>query len=97
VGDVLFFDTRSHDDDLDCADRLGIVVEVDVRRRITFVEARGGQLLRGYVDPRQPLARRDERGEIINSFLRPKRLSDPDRTRYFAGEMLCGVARVRTP
>ncbi len=96
AGDVVFFDTLSRgDSDLDCADRLGIVVEMDARGRITFVEARDGQLQRGYVDPHQPLARRDERGEIINSFLRPKRLSDPDGTRYFAGEMLCGIARVR--
>ena len=96
AGDVVFFDTLSHDDsDLACADRLGIVVDVDARGRITFVEARDGQLQRGYVDPHQPLARRGERGEILNSFLRPKRLSDPDGTRYFAGEMLCGIARVR--
>ncbi len=96
AGDVVFFDTRSRgEEDLDCADRVGLVESVDGGGRITFLEARGGQLYRGFVDPHQPLARRDDSGEIVNSFLRPKRLSDPDGTRYFAGEMLCGVARVR--
>jgi hypothetical protein len=95
-GDALFFDTRSRgDDQLDCADRVAVVEAVGDGGRITFFEARGGQLYRGYVDPGQPLTRRDDRGEIINSFLRPKRLSDPDGTRYFAGEMLCGVGRMR--
>jgi hypothetical protein len=97
-GDVVFFDTRSRgEDQLDCADRVGLVESVGEGGRIAFIEARGGQLYRGYVDPRQPMTRRDEQGKIINSFLRPKRLSDPDGTRYFAGEMLCGVARVRGP
>ena len=98
AGDVVFFDTRGRDEDeLSCSDRVGLVESVDSGGRITFLESRNGQLYRGYVDPRLPLARRDERGEIANSFLRPKRLSDPDGTRYFAGEMLCGVARVRSP
>ena len=77
-----------------CCERTG-VESVDAAGRITFLESRAGQLYRGYVDPRQPLARRAESGEIANSFLRPKRLDDPDGTRYLAGEMLCGVARLR--
>ena len=95
-GDAVFFDTRSRDEEeLSCSDRVGLVEAVDAAGRITFLESRGGQLYRGYVDPRQPRARRDASGEIANSFLRPKRLDDPDGTRYFAGEMLCGIARVR--
>lgn len=95
-GDVLFFDTRGRtDDELYCSDRVALVESVDAAGRIAFLESRGGHFYRGYVDPRQPLTRRDQRGEIANSFLRPKRLDDPDGTRYFAGEMLCGIARVR--
>jgi len=78
--------------ELDHRDHRKLVV---VDGRIAFLEVRGGQLYRGFVDPRQPLTRRDDRGEILNSFLRAKHLSDPDGTRYFAGEMLCGVARIR--
>jgi hypothetical protein len=96
-GDVVFFDTRSRDaEELACSDRVGLVESVDAASRITFLESRAGQLYRGYVDPRQPLARRAESGAIANSFLRAKRLDDPDGTRYFAGEMLCGIARVRS-
>ena len=96
-GDVVFFDTRSRGvEELACSDRVGLVESVDAAGRITFLESRAGQLYRGYVDPRQPLARRAESGEVANSFLRPKRLDDPDGTRYFAGEMLCGIARVRS-
>ncbi len=95
-GDVVFFDTRGRtDDDLYCSDRVGLVESVDTAGRITFLESRDGRFYRGYVDPRQPMTRRDASGEIANSFLRPKRLDDPDGTRYFAGEMLCGIARMR--
>ena len=95
-GDVVFFDTRGRtDDDLYCADRVGLVESVDGGGRITFLESRDGRFYRGYVDPRQPMIRRGPSGEIANSFLRPKRLDDPDGTRYFAGEMLCGIARMR--
>jgi hypothetical protein len=96
-GDVVFFDTRSREIDGPpaCADRLGVVERVDPDGRITFLEVRGGRYQRGYVTPHLPASRRDERGEVINTFLRPKRISDADGTRYFAGEMLCGVARVR--
>jgi hypothetical protein len=96
-GDVIFFDTRSREDAAPtCADRVGIIERVDPDGRITFLEARAGLMQRGYVDPRSPMQRRNERGEILNSFLRPKRIGDPERTRYFAGEMLCGVARMRS-
>ena len=97
AGDIIFFDTRSREDaDLTCADRAGVIERVDPGGRITFLEARAGLMRRGYVDPRSPLQRRNGRGEILNSFMRPKRLGDPDGTRYFAGEMLCGVARMRS-
>jgi|SRR5882724_12913156 len=97
-GDVVFFDTRTRADDGPpaCADRLGLVEEVDAEGRITFLEVRAGRWERGYVTPRLPERRRDERGQVINTFLRPKRIGDADGTRYFAGEMLCGVARIRT-
>jgi hypothetical protein len=96
AGDIVFFDTRSRDDDARaCGDRVGVVERVDVGGRLTFVETRAGQPMRGYVDPREPLARRSDDGQVLNSFLRPKKIGDPPGTRHFAGEMLCGVARVR--
>jgi len=92
-GDVLFFDTRGVAPAPDCADHAGIVEEVSPEGRITFVEARGGRMLRSFVDPARPTVRRSGRGEILNSFLRVKSVDDPPGARYFAGQMLCGIAR----
>jgi hypothetical protein len=94
-GDILLFDTRGAAPAPECADRAGIVESVGAGGRITFVEARGGHIRRSFVDPAHPSSRRDARGEILNSFLRPIRIDDPPGARYFAGEMLCGVARTR--
>ena len=93
AGDLLFFDTRGTGPTPACADRTGIVETVAADGRIGFVEARGGRIQRGYVDPFHPRDRRSARGELLNSFLRPIRIDDPPGTRYFAGEMLCGIAR----
>ncbi|HVZ89187.1 MAG TPA: CHAP domain-containing protein, partial [Polyangia bacterium] len=93
AGDILFFDTRGVAAVPECADEVGIVESVTRDGRITFVEARDGRVRRSFVDPARPADRRDGRGEILNSFLRPIRIDDPPGARYFAGEMLCGVAR----
>jgi hypothetical protein len=95
AGDVLFFDTRGTDSTPDCADHAALVEDVDADGRIAFVEARDGEVRHSFVDPRHPTLRRGAHDQILNSFLRPKLVSDPPEARYFAGEMLCGVARVR--
>jgi hypothetical protein len=92
-GDVVFFDTRGLAPTPECADHAGIVEKVDPDGRITFAEARGGRMLRSFVDPARPTVRRDGRGQILNSFLRAKTVDDPPEARYFAGQMLCGIAR----
>lgn len=92
-GDILFFDTRGLSPAPECADHAGIVETVSREGRITFVEARGGRVRRSFVDPAHPTSRRDGRGEILNSFLRAKAVGDPPDLPYFAGQMLCGVAR----
>jgi hypothetical protein len=97
AGDVLFFDTRATDAAPDCddvTDHAGVIESVEGDGRIIFVEARGGQVRRSVVDPAHPTLRRTARGEIANSFLRAKLVADPPNARYFAGQMLCGVARV---
>jgi hypothetical protein len=97
AGDVVFFDTRATDADPDCddvTDHAGIVESVEPDGRIVFVEARGGEVRRSVVDPTHPTLRRTARGEIANSFLRAKLVADPANARYFAGQMLCGIARV---
>ncbi|HZL17674.1 MAG TPA: CHAP domain-containing protein [Polyangia bacterium] len=92
-GDVVFFDTRGLTPTPECADHAGIVEKVDHDGRITFAEARGGRMRRSFVDPARPSVRRDDRGHILNSFLRTKTVDDPPAARYFAGQMLCGIAR----
>jgi hypothetical protein len=94
-GDILFFDTRGAAPAPTCADWAGIVESVGSGGRLTFVEARGGRVRRSFVDPAHPSSRRGAGGEILNSFLRPIRIDDPPGARYFAGEMLCGIARTR--
>ncbi|HEY0709430.1 MAG TPA: CHAP domain-containing protein [Polyangia bacterium] len=90
-GDVLFFAISGPT----CADHTGVVEAVDDIGRITFREVRGGQVRTSYVHPGDPTARRWSDGRVVNSFLRPRRTDDPPAARYFAGEMLCAVGRVR--
>lgn len=92
-GDILFFDTRGTGDRPVCADHAGVVEHVAPGGRIGFVEVRGGRFRHSFVDPTHPTLRRDERGEILNSFLRPMRTDNLPGARMFAGQMLCGIAR----
>ena len=88
-GDVLFFDLGDG-----CGRHTGLVETAESGGRIGFREWRDGSSRHSYVTPREPLLRRDGRGRIMNSFLRPKRIEDPAETAYFAGEMLCAVFRI---
>ena len=93
-GDVVFFRTRAPGPAAcDDPDHAGLVAAVETDGRIDFMEARGGQLRRSYVDPQRPHDRRDENGRVLNSFLHPRKFGDPEDTPTFAGEMLCAVVR----
>jgi hypothetical protein len=93
-GDVVFFDT-SDGGRAGCASHAGVVEAVDPDGRITFVESRDGHVRRSYVHPGVTLTRRDASGRVLNTYLRVKRIDDSPDARYFAGEMLCAVGRVR--
>ena len=93
-GDVLFFDVSGVAPEPACADHAGVVERVEPEGVIVFLEARGGRVRESFADARQPTLRRDGRGRIRNSFLRPVRPDDPPGTRHFAGQMLCALARV---
>lgn len=88
-GDVLFFDLGTG-----CGMHTGLVETAESGGRIGFREWRDGSSKHSYVTPRDPYLRRDGRGRIMNTFLRPRRMEDPAETMYFAGEMLCAVFRV---
>jgi hypothetical protein len=91
AGDVVFFQI----DAVSCADHAGVVEAVDAGGRITFREVRGGTVRTSYVHPADRSSRRASDGRVLNTFLRPRRTDDPPTARYFAGEMLCAVGRVR--
>jgi hypothetical protein len=88
-GDVIFFDTGSG-----CGGHAGVVESAEASGRIGFREWRDGSSRHSFATPKAPLARRDEQGRILNSFLRTKRIDDSPETSYFAGEMACAVFRV---
>ena len=94
-GDVLFFDTHGTGEQPACADHAAVVERVGPTGRIAFLELRGGRLRHSFADPAHPEERRNGRGDILNSFLRPMRTDDPPGARHFAGQMLCGIARAR--
>jgi hypothetical protein len=88
-GDVLFFDLGAG-----CGVHVGLVETAESGSRVGFREWRDGSLRHSFVTAKDPFLRRDGRGRIMNTFLRPKRMEDPADTTYFAGEMLCAVFRV---
>lgn len=96
-GDVLVFRVAPiaarEENPCDTPDDVAIVSEVDGSGRISFVEARHGRTVFNYLDPQRPRTRRDEEGQVRNSFLRTAHPSDPVASPLLAGEMLCGVAR----
>ena len=98
LGDVLFFQTRAQTGTrdgrgCDSPDHVAIVDAVDRDGRIRFAEARDGEIRQSFVDPMYPDLRRDDQGRVLNSFLRPKRIGDPDDGALLAGEMLCAAVR----
>lgn len=95
-GDVVLFDTRAGERRR-CADHAGIIEAVEPDGRIRFIDARGGHVRSGVLHPLYARARRDGAGEVMNSFLRPRRIDDPPRTPYLAGDMLCAVVRLGVP
>lgn len=88
-GDVIFFDIGTG-----CGGHVGLVESAEASGRIGFREWRDGSSRHSFVTPKAPLARRDEQGRILNTFLRAKHIDDPPETTYFAGEMACAVFRV---
>jgi hypothetical protein len=91
-GDVLFFSLGG-----DCPQHAAWVDAVEDSGRIAFRESRYGMNRLSYLYPDAPGERRAPDGRILNSFLRARRPEDPPGTRYYAGELLCAVGRVRRP
>lgn len=70
---------------------IGIVERVGADGTVTFVHKSGGLVKRSRFNLQQPEARRDEKGRIVNDWLRRK----GKKTRgYLAGELVAGFAAV---
>jgi len=88
-GDVIFFDTGGG-----CGGHAGLVETVEPSGRIVFREWRNGSVRHSFATPRLPLARRDQRGNVLNTFLRVIHRDDPPDTGYYAGGMFCAAFHI---
>lgn len=91
-GDVLVFERTETDVDLD---RIAIVVDRDARGVSEIVYLAGGVIRRGFIDAARPTLHRDDKGRIVNTFVRHVRRWPPRGTRYLAGELLVHVIHSR--
>lgn len=73
---------------------VGVVVSQKENGAVEFVYVQGGIVRRGFVYPPTPTQRRDPRGRILNTFVRPFRTADRRGQKYLAGELLYGYVRV---
>ena len=95
---VLFHDTRDANNNRRVDDRFtdaGVVLEVKrARVRFLYLHPRSGAAVVGTLNLHQPNRRRLGGKAVQNTFLRVKRRGDPPATRYLAGQLLAGFARV---
>ncbi|MFP2910164.1 CHAP domain-containing protein [Pyxidicoccus sp. 3LFB2] len=94
-GDMVFFrDThdRNRDGKLnDGLTHIGVVERVGEDGTVTFVHKASGLVKRGKFNLARPDVRKDEKGRVLNDWLRRK---DKRNRGYFAGELVAGFASV---
>jgi hypothetical protein len=73
---------------------VGVVTSVRADGTIEFVFARDGVVRRGFLNPARPDERRDPRGRVLNTFVRPFRSQDRGSQRYLGGQLLSGFLRL---
>ncbi len=90
-GDVAFFDdTYDRDGDgrlNDPLTHIAVVEEVDQAGTITLVHVGSQGVTRFLMNLRRPQERYDDKGNLINSYVRSRKGGDSPRTRYLAGEL----------
>ncbi|MBZ4418077.1 CHAP domain-containing protein [Myxococcus sp. RHSTA-1-4] len=95
VGDMVFFrDTHDRNKDgrlNDGLTHIGIVERVGADGTVTFVHRAGGGVKRGRFNLARPDARKDEKGHVLNDWLRRR---DKRNRGYLAGELVAGFASV---
>ena len=95
VGDMVFFrDTHDRNKDgrlNDGLTHIGIVERVGEDGTVTFVHRAGSGVKRGRFNLARPDARKDEKGRVLNDWLRRR---DKRNRGYLAGELVAGFAAV---
>lgn len=92
-GDIVFFDTSSGEGR--CGGHVGLVQGIAPGGALKFRERRNEEDRESVADPMRPSQRRDDNGRVINTFMQPRKPNDREGTRYYAGQMVCAVVRVR--
>lgn len=101
-GDLVFFhntaDTNGDGRNNDWYSLCGVVKSVDEDGTVAFIAVVRGEVQELLMNLGRPEVRRDEsKAAYLNSFLRPKSLTDPEYTQYLAGELYAGFATVALP
>ncbi len=100
-GDLVFFnDTYDRNGNGELDDPLthmGIVEEILEGGTVTFLHRGSRGVARGRMTLDTPDVARDASGEVLNTRLRLVRRSDPDGTRYLAGQLFAAFGRFDPP
>lgn len=91
TGDLVVFDAV---DDDEPASLVAVVIATDPRAAVELLYLARGIVRRGWVTPSRPDEQRDQRGRILNTFVRAGRPADPLDTRYLAGQLYRGYLRL---
>jgi len=102
VGDIVFFhnthDANSDGRNNDWYSATGVITEVTPRGTVTFVSVVNDEVRKLVMNLGRPEVRRDEvEQSVLNSYLRSRKISDPEYTQYLAGELFAGYASVALP
>ena len=102
VGDIVFFhntrDVNSDGRNNDWYSATGVITDVSPAGTVTFVSVVNAEVRKLVMNLGRPEVRRDEAEQsVLNSYLRSRKMSDPDYTQYLAGELFAGYASVALP
>ncbi len=98
-GDLVFFhntrDLNADNRNNDWYTSVGVVTRVDDDGTVVFIGPGPRDVQEMRLNLGRPRTRRDEkRQQVLNDYVRPKRLSDPSVTQYLAGELFAGFGRL---
>ena len=99
AGDLVFFhntrDLNGDNRNNDWYTSVGVVTRVDDDGTVVFIGPGPRDVQEMRLNLGRPRTRRDEkRQQVLNDYVRPKRLSDPSVTQYLAGELFAGFGRL---